>query len=107
VVDPPTAGGARLLPAGDPFLAQRDRATLIPDRAMQRALWRPVGSPGLVLMTGHPTGTWRAKVAGDRLDVSVQTFASLSDRQRTAIEQAAGSVALFRGRADVQVDFGS
>jgi hypothetical protein len=107
LVDPPTAGGARLLPAGDPFLAQRDRATLIPDRAMQRALWRPVGSPGLVLMTGHPTGTWRAKVAGDRLDVSVQTFASLSDRQRTAIEQAAGSVALFRGRADVQVDFGS
>jgi hypothetical protein len=56
---------------------------------------------------GHPVGTWRAKVAGDRLDVSVQAFASLSDRQRTAIEQAAGGVALFRGRADVQVAFGA
>jgi DNA glycosylase AlkZ-like len=106
LVDPPTAAGARLLPAGDPFLAQRDRATLIPDRAMQRALWRPVGSPGLVLMTGHPVGTWRAKVAGDRLDVAVQPFAPLNDRQCTAIEQAAGGVALFRGRADVRGAFG-
>ena len=87
--DPPLAGGARLLPAGDPFLAQRDRATLLPDKARQRAVWRPVGSPGLVLMTGRPVGIWRAKQAGGRLRVTVEAFGSLGDRQRTAIEQAA------------------
>jgi hypothetical protein len=104
--DPPLAGGSRLLPPGDPFLAQRDRSTLIPDRTVQRAVWRPAGSPGLVLMTGHPVGTWRSRVAGPSLEVTVDAFASLGDRQRTAIEQAAGVLALFRGRADVTVRFG-
>lgn len=105
--DPPLAGGARLLPAGDPFLAQRDRSTLIPDRAVQRAMWRPVGSPGLVLMTGHPVATWRARQAGPRLDVVVEPFAGLGERQRTAIEQEAGIVALFRDQGDVAVRFGA
>jgi Winged helix DNA-binding domain len=107
LADPPLAGGARLLPAGDPFLAQRDRSTLIPDRAVQRAVWRPVGSPGLVLMTGHPVATWRARQAGPRLDVVVEPFAAggLGERQRTVIEQEAAIVALFRDQGDVVVRF--
>jgi hypothetical protein len=105
LADPPLASGARLLPAGDPFLAQRDRSTLLPDKARQRAVWRPVGSPGLVLMTGHPVGTWRARAAGSRLQVSVEAFGSLGDRQRTAIEQAAAAIAPFRGRDDVELAF--
>jgi Winged helix DNA-binding domain len=103
--DPPPAGGARLLPAGDPFLAQRDRSTLVPDRTLQRALWRPVGGPGLVLMTGHPVGVWHARVVGSCLEVTVEAFAALGERQRTAIEQAAGVLALFRGQGDVAVRF--
>src|ERR687892_1634542 len=103
--DPPTASGARLLPAGDPFLAQRDRATLLPDKAVQRAVWRPVGSPGLVLVTGHPMGTWRARGAGGRLEVTVDPFAKLNDRQRTAIEHEADLVAPFRGRDHAVVTF--
>ncbi len=103
--DPPTASGARLLPAGDPFLAQRDRATLLPDKTAQRAVWRPVGAPGLVLVTGHPVGTWRARGAGGRLDVTIEPFAKLNDRQRTAIEQEAAVLAPFREREDVAVTF--
>ncbi|HEX6420124.1 MAG TPA: winged helix DNA-binding domain-containing protein [Acidimicrobiales bacterium] len=103
LTDPPLASGARLLPAGDPFMAQRDRATLLPDKAHQRAVWRPVGSPGLVLMTGHPVGTWRARVAGSRLHVTVAAFGSLGPRQRTAIEQAAAVAAPFHGREDVEL----
>jgi hypothetical protein len=105
LADPPTAAGARLLPAGDPFLAQRDRSTLLADKARQRAVWRPVGSPGLVLMTGHPVGTWRARSSGKRLEVTVEAFGPLGDRQRTAIEQAAAIVAPFRGRDDAAVTF--
>lgn len=105
LADPPLASGARLLPAGDPFLAQRDRATLIADKARQRAVWRPVGSPGLVLMTGHPVGIWRARIAGSRLHVSVEAFGTLGDRQRTAIEQAAAMMAPFRGRDEVELSF--
>ncbi len=105
LADPPLASGARLLPAGDPFLAQRDRATLLADKARQRAVWRPVGSPGLVLMTGHPVGTWRARVAGSRLHVTVEAFGTLGDRQRTAIERAAATMAPFRGRDEVELTF--
>jgi len=105
LLDPPLASGARLLPAGDPFLAQRDRSTLLADKARQRAVWRPAGSPGLVLMTGHPVGTWRARVVASRLHVTVESFAPLGDRQRTAIEQAAVIVAPFRGRDDVELTF--
>jgi hypothetical protein len=105
LLDPPLASGARLLPAGDPFLAQRDRSTLLADKARQRAVWRPAGSPGLVLMTGHPVGTWRARVVASRLHVTVESFAPLGDRQRTAIEQAAAIVAPFRGRDDVELTF--
>jgi Winged helix DNA-binding domain len=101
--DPPLAAGARLLPAGDPFLALRDRATLLPDRTRQRALWRPAGSPGLVLMTGRPVGIWRAAIARSTLRVTVEPFVSLGDRQRTAIEQAAATVAPFRGRDEVDL----
>jgi hypothetical protein len=104
--DPPLAGGARLLPAGDPFLAQRDRATLLSDRAQQRVVWRPVGSPGIVLMTGRPVGTWRARATGKRLAVTIEPFGSLGDRQRTAIEQAAADVATLRGREEVDLAFG-
>ena len=103
--DPPTASGARLLPAGDPFLAQRDRATLLPDKTAQRAVWRPAGAPGLVMVTGHPVGTWRARGAGSQMDVTVEPFSKLSDRQRIAIEREAELVALFRGRDEATVTF--
>lgn len=103
--DVPLAAGARLLPAGDPFLAMRDRGTLLPDRAQQRALWRPVGSPGLVLMTGRPVGTWRASIAKSKLKVTVEGFTTFGDRQLKAIELAAATIAPFRGRDEVELTF--
>jgi hypothetical protein len=103
--DPPLATGARLLPAGDPFLAQRDRGTLLPDRAHQRAVWRPAGSPGLALVAGRPVGLWRGRKARGRLLVTVEAFSPLGERQRTALEQAASLVAPFRGCDAVEVTF--
>ena len=103
--DPPTASGARLLPAGDPFLAQRDRATLLPDKTAQRAIWRPVGAPGLVLVTGHPVGTWRARGAGSRTG---RDDRSLRKAQRSPAHRhrARGrDPGPFRGREDAAVTF--
>jgi hypothetical protein len=64
-----------------------------------------VGSPGLVLVTGHPVGTWRARAAGKRLEVTVDAFISLGERQRTAIEQAAATIAPFRAREEADLTF--
>jgi hypothetical protein len=101
--DPPTASEARLLPPGDPFLAQRDRSTLLPDKAVQRAVWRPAGSPGLVLVAGHPVASWRSRIAAGRLNVVVEPFSRLSERQCAAIEREAQLIAPFRGREEAVV----
>src|SRR5690606_16662849 len=103
--DPPLASGARLLPAGDPFLHQRDRSTLIPDKAIQRAVWRPVGRPGLVLVAGHPVATWRSRMVKGRLAVEVDPFHDLGARRRAAVREEAEVVAAFRGAEDAEVTF--
>jgi hypothetical protein len=57
------------------------------------------------MMTGRAVGTWRAQVAGGRLRVIVDAFASLGDKQHTAIERAAALVAPFRGRDEIELSF--
>src|SRR5690606_22437991 len=48
LANPPAAAGVRLLPPGDPFTLQRDRETIVADKALQRRIWRPSGRPGIV-----------------------------------------------------------
>jgi Winged helix DNA-binding domain len=69
---PPAARGVRLLGAGDPLLVARDREHLIADEAVRRRLFRPIGSPGLVLSDGRPAGIWRARKQGRRLAFEVE-----------------------------------
>jgi hypothetical protein len=60
--------------AGDAFLHQRDRATLVPDADHRKKLWRPAGAPGLVLIGGTAAGVWRQKQAKDHLDVTADRW---------------------------------
>jgi Winged helix DNA-binding domain len=105
--DPPAARGVRLLPTQDPFLQQRDRATLLPDPALRRRLWRPVGGPGLLLLDGRPAATWRLQVRGRRLQVTVEPFGSLPAAARAAVEAEAERLAAFRGATTAQVTVGA
>jgi hypothetical protein len=89
--------GVRLVPAGDAFLHQRDRATLVSDPARRRRLWRPAGAPGLVLVDGAPGGTWRHKQTGHRLTIEVEAWITLPPRQRADIEAEAASLAATQG----------
>jgi Winged helix DNA-binding domain len=103
LADPPAAGGARLLPTQDPFLQQRDRATLLPDATLRRRLWRPVGGPGLLLLDGGPAGTWRSRAARGRLQVTVEPFAPLPSGARAAVQAEAERLAPFRGATTAEV----
>lgn len=71
---PPAARGVRLLGPGDPLLTARDKEHLIPDKELRRKVWRPVGSPGVVLSDGVPAGTWRARKQGRSLTVETEWF---------------------------------
>ncbi|MEV0128259.1 crosslink repair DNA glycosylase YcaQ family protein [Dactylosporangium sp. NPDC050688] len=102
------APGVRLLPSSDPFLQARDRSLLTPDKAREREVWRVLGNPGVLLLDGDLAGTWRAKVAGKRLVVTVAPWVSLRAPVRVAVEAEAQWLAAARGipTAEVTVERG-
>src|SRR5918996_1895201 len=46
---PPSPSGVRLLPMRDPYLQQRDRATVLPDATARKKVWQAGSGPGAVL----------------------------------------------------------
>jgi hypothetical protein len=97
LVSPPEPSGVRLLPVQDPYLQQRDRATLLEDKALRRKLWQPVRGPGGVLVDGEIVGTWRARTLAKRLSVSVEAFNGLGSSVQEEIYAEAERIAPFRG----------
>ncbi|MEV0564729.1 winged helix DNA-binding domain-containing protein [Dactylosporangium sp. NPDC050588] len=100
--------GVRLLPASDPFLQARDRGVLTPQKEREREVWRVLGNPGALLVDGDLAGSWRAKVAGKRLAVTVSAWGPLRAPVRAAIDEEAQRAAAARGipTAEVTVERG-
>jgi hypothetical protein len=92
--------GVRLLPPSDPFLRARDRTLLVPDKAKAKTLWTVLASPGAVLLDSDVVGTWRAKVVGKRLAVSVASWRPVP---KDALRAEAERVGQVRGYDDVSV----
>lgn len=99
--------GVRFLPPHDPYLAMRDRETLLPDKALHRLLWRPSGNPGVVLVGGQLVALWRSRKKNNRLDVTIEAFTSLSQGIRSQVEAEAETLAPFRGCTSVTTNFTS
>jgi hypothetical protein len=64
--------GVRFLPAYDPWLLDRDRATLVPDASTRRLLWRASGNPGVVLVDAEPAAAWRTHTKAGRLTLLLE-----------------------------------
>src|ERR671919_381600 len=94
---PPSPSGVRLLPMRDPYLHQRDRATVVPDASARKKVWQPVRGPGAVLAGGEIVGTWRSRMDRSRIRVDVEPFGQLTRGVRDEIEAEANRVALVRG----------
>lgn len=93
----------RLLAPYDPWLANGDRDLVVPEAERQRAVWRSLHPPGVVLDGVEVVGTWRARLAGRRLDVQVDGFGNLAARVRKALDAEAERVAEVRGCAGARV----
>ncbi len=93
----------RLLGGFDPYLQARDRALIVPDKALYKALWPVLGRPGALFVDGEVAGTWRPKTAGKKLTLTVEAFAPLPPSVWAAVEAEAERVAATRGAADVAV----
>jgi winged helix DNA-binding protein len=96
LVDPPQAGGVRLLPPQDPYLQQRDRNTLLPDKLLHPRVWRAVRPPGVVLDAGHLVATWLSRRAGKHLAVHVEPWVPMPAQTGAAIQAEADRIALLR-----------
>lgn len=94
--DVPAPPVARLLPPRDVYLLGH-RGLLVPDRALATQVWRPVGSPGVLVVDGDVAGTWRARKSGRTLQVTVTPQRTLTGRQRAEVERQAEVVAAARG----------
>jgi hypothetical protein len=95
---PPAASGVRLLGGHDPCVAQPDRASLVPDAAVRKQLFPPVGRPGVVLADGALAGLWRGRKKGDVLEVAVEWLGEAVD-----VSEEAAAIAALRECDSVRV----
>jgi hypothetical protein len=100
---PPAASGARLLPPFDPYLDQRDRATLWPDPQVRKRARSGIGAPGVVLVDGEVAGLWRPQKKGKRLVVAVEPLSRAARRAGDAIAAEAEILAPHRGASNSSV----
>jgi hypothetical protein len=103
VTSAPAPELVRLLGGFDPYLQARDRALIVPDKALYKALWPVLGRPGALFVDGEVAGTWRPKRAGKKLTLTVEAFAPLPPPVWAAVEAEAERVAASRGATDVAV----
>ncbi len=93
----------RLLGAFDPYLQARDRALIVPDKSVHKALWPVLGRPGVVFVDGEVAGMWRTKTTGTRLTITVEAFGTLPPAGWKQIDVEAERIAKARGGSDVIV----
>jgi len=93
--DAPRPGGAKLLPPSDPYLLG-DRSLVVPERERQRQLWRALASPGAILVNGEIAGTWRHRITGGQLHVTLYPFHRLDATVMRDLTREAEKIAALR-----------
>lgn len=75
LANPPTPERSLMLLGGhDPYLDQRDRHILLPDKALQRKVWQTVSNPGVILCDGEIIGTWTGALKGKGMRVRMELW---------------------------------
>ncbi|MBT2365900.1 winged helix DNA-binding domain-containing protein [Streptomyces sp. ISL-10] len=100
----PAATGVRLLPSYDPLTEIADRELLLPDRAQRATVWRATAAPGVLVVRGEITGTWRQRSTARRVTVTLQPFRTLTATERHAARHHAEELNQEGGRA-VEIRF--
>ncbi|CAM3987697.1 DNA glycosylase AlkZ-like family protein [Corynebacterium frankenforstense] len=92
-----------LLPSSDPYLQARDRATIAGEEH-HKAIWRPVGAPGAVVVAGRVVGVWRPRTRSGRFTVRVFWFGSGGPGDAgSSVQKATGQAVGQAGQASSKV----
>lgn len=84
-----------LLAGHDPYLDQRDRATLQANPILQRKIWRTVANPGVVVRRGEAVGTWTPRKKGAGVTVACELWDACPEK---TLRDLAERYAAFRGQ---------
>jgi hypothetical protein len=107
LADPATVEGVRLLPPRDPYLDGRDRTTLVPDKTLQKKVWRPIPNVGLVLVDGDSAGTWNGNKTRSHLQLTVERLPGAAgarlDGRHDELVAKAEAIAALRGAGGIEV----
>lgn len=85
-----------LLGGHDPFLDQRDRAVIQPDKALQKKIWRLVSNPGVVLHRGEIIGIWTSQKKSKGMEMKMTLWKE--EHRKQNIHDLAEEYAVFRGQ---------
>lgn len=91
-----------LLGGHDPYLDQRDRLILQPDKSRHKEIWKTVANPGAVVYRGEVAGVWNAKKKGKGLEIKMNLWDSRCDKKKLTelVEAYAG----FRQQELIKID---
>ncbi|WP_270299822.1 DNA glycosylase AlkZ-like family protein, partial [Eggerthella sinensis] len=84
-----------LLAGHDPYLDQRDRATLQANPILQRKIWRTVANPGVVVRRGEAVGTWTPRKKGAGMTVACELWDACPEK---TLRDLAERYTAFRGQ---------
>lgn len=91
-----------LLGGHDPFLDQRDRAILQPDKTLHNRIWKFVTNPGAVIYRGEVIGVWTGKKERNGLEIKISLWRDFPGRRELAV--LAESYAAFRGQELIKLE---
>ena len=90
-------GDLLLLGGHDPYLDQRDRAILQPDKTLQKQIWKLVTNPGAVVYRGEVIGIWTTKKKAKGMDIKMPLWTDAAGK--TPLQNLAEEYAAFRQQA--------
>lgn len=83
-----------LLGGHDPFLDQRDRLVLQPDKSLHKQIWRMVTNPGAVLYRGEIIGIWTGNKKGKGMEIKMSLWTTPCEKKK--LSELAEAYAAFR-----------
>lgn len=108
LLDPPEPPRALLVPTSDPFLQERNKLFLLPDKAHHKTMWPVIGQPGAVLVDGDVAGIWRTKASGKKkLQVTITEFTPIEPDVRESLTAEAERIGALRGVQETVVSVSS
>ena len=90
-------GDLLLLGGHDPYLDQRDRAVLQPDKTLQKQIWKLVTNPGAVVYRGEVIGIWTTKKKAKGMDIKMTLWTDAA--VKIPLQNLAEIYAAFRQQA--------